>query len=87
MATHSSILTWEIPWTEEPGRLQSMGSQRVGQDSPTSLSLSGVPQMVRIPAFLLPVSYSWVVYLTTLSLGFLIYKIGKIIPHAVVRLK
>ena len=30
MATHSSILDWEIPWTEEPGRLQSMGSQRVG---------------------------------------------------------
>ena len=29
MATHSSILTWEIPWAEEPGRLQSMGSQRV----------------------------------------------------------
>ena len=29
MATHSSILDWEIPWTEEPGRLQSMGSQRV----------------------------------------------------------
>jgi len=28
MATHSSILVWEIPWTEEPGRLQSMGSQR-----------------------------------------------------------
>ena len=32
MATHSSILTWEIPWTEEPGRLQSVGSQRVGHD-------------------------------------------------------
>ena len=31
MATHSSILAWEIPWTEEPGRLQSMGSQRVRQ--------------------------------------------------------
>ena len=30
MATHSSILAWEIPWTEEPGRLPSMGSQRVG---------------------------------------------------------
>ena len=28
MATHSSILAWEIPWTEEPGQLQSMGSQR-----------------------------------------------------------
>ena len=32
MATHSSILAWRIPWTEEPGRLQSMGSQRVGHD-------------------------------------------------------
>ena len=32
MATHSSILAWEIPWTEEPGGLQSMGSQRVGHD-------------------------------------------------------
>ena len=32
MATHSSILGWRIPWTEEPGRLQSMGSQRVGHD-------------------------------------------------------
>ena len=30
MATHSSILAWKIPWMEEPGRLQSMGSQRVG---------------------------------------------------------
>ena len=29
MATHSSILAWDMPWTEEPGRLQSMGSQRV----------------------------------------------------------
>ena len=32
MATHSSILVWKIPWTEEPGGLQSMGSQRVGHD-------------------------------------------------------
>jgi len=32
MATHSSILAWEIPWTEEPGGLHSMGSQRVGHD-------------------------------------------------------
>ena len=32
MATHSSILAWKIPWKEEPGRLQSMGSQRVGHD-------------------------------------------------------
>ena len=32
MAAHSSILAWKIPWTKEPGRLQSMGSQRVGHD-------------------------------------------------------
>ena len=32
MATHSSILAWRIPWAEEPGRLQSMGSQRVRHD-------------------------------------------------------
>ena len=38
MATHSSILAWRIPWTEEPGGLQSMGSQRVGQDWVTNTS-------------------------------------------------
>ena len=32
MATHSSTLAWKIPWTEEPGRLQSMGLQRAGHD-------------------------------------------------------
>ena len=32
MATHSSILAWKIPWSEEPDRIQSMGSQRVGYD-------------------------------------------------------
>ena len=39
MAIHSSTLAWKIPWTEEPGRLQSMGSQRVRHDWVTSLSL------------------------------------------------
>ena len=39
MATHSSTLAWKIPWTEELGRLQSMGSLRVGHNSATSLSL------------------------------------------------
>ena len=37
MAIHSRTTAWKIPWTEEPGRLQSMGSQRVGQDWATSL--------------------------------------------------
>ena len=40
MATHSSILAWKIPWTEEPGGLQFIGSQRAGQDWTISLSLS-----------------------------------------------
>ena len=39
MATHSSTLAWKIPWTEEPGTLQSMGSVGVRHDSGTSLSL------------------------------------------------
>ena len=39
MASHSSTLAWRIPWTEEPGRLKSKGSQRVGHNQATSLSL------------------------------------------------
>ena len=39
MATHSSTLAWQIPWMEEPGRLQSMGSLGIGHDWATSLSL------------------------------------------------
>ena len=42
MAIHSSTLAWKIPWTQEPGRLQSMGSQRVVHDWATSLSLSSL---------------------------------------------
>ena len=38
MAPHSSTLAWKIPWMEKPGRLQSMGSLRVGHDRSTSLS-------------------------------------------------
>ena len=41
MAPHSSTLAWKIPWMEEPGRLQSMGSLRVGHDWATSLSCIG----------------------------------------------
>ena len=39
MATHSSVLAWEIPWTEEPGGLQSMGSQRIRHDLATNTSI------------------------------------------------
>ena len=44
MATHSSILAWKIPWTEESGRLQSMESERVGYNWATSLSFSPISQ-------------------------------------------
>ena len=36
MATHSNVLAWRNPWTEEPGKLQSLGSQRIGHDLVTS---------------------------------------------------
>ena len=42
MATHSSILAWEIPWTEEPGGLQSMGLQRVGHNLSTKQQIKSV---------------------------------------------
>ena len=45
MATHSSILAWKIPWIEDPGRIQSMGSQRVGHDWATSLHFTKVPRV------------------------------------------
>ena len=41
MATHSSILAWEIPWTKEPGMLQSMGAQRVRHDLVTNQQQQG----------------------------------------------
>ena len=72
MATHSSILAWRIPWTEEPGRLQSMGLQRVGHDWATELNLSPHKPFLMLPvapaffyAFVLwaclwlPVTGSW----------------------------
>ena len=46
MATHSSILAWRIPWTEEPSGLQSMGSQRVRYDFTSVQLLSGVRHFV-----------------------------------------
>ena len=50
MAIPSSTLAWRIPWREEPGRLQSMGSQRVGGDWATSLSLSPWCHLALAPA-------------------------------------
>ena len=46
MTTHSTILAWEIPWTEEPGRLQSEESRRVGQNRSDSKHAGGVYVLV-----------------------------------------
>ena len=63
IATNSSTLAWKIPWTEEPGRLQSMGSRRVGHDWATSLSLFTFLHWRRkwqpIPVFLPGESQGW----------------------------
>ena len=56
MATHSSVLSWRTPWTEEPGRLQSTGSQRVGQDSATSLSMGKYFETMYVFLFLIKLS-------------------------------
>ena len=63
MAPYSSTLAWNIPWTEEPGRLQSMGLQTVGHDRATSLSLSTFMRWRRkwqpTPVFLPGESQGW----------------------------
>ena len=46
MAIHSSTIAWKIPWTEEPGRLQSIGLQRVRHDGATSLNKHRVTQVI-----------------------------------------
>ena len=60
MAIHSSTLAWKIPWMEEPDRLQSMGSQRVGHDWVISLSLSLCNKQFMVWACQLPVCFCWV---------------------------
>ena len=49
MAAHSGILAWRIPWTEEPGGLQTMGSHRVGQDSTQARIPSLSPRLTPRP--------------------------------------
>ena len=57
MAIHSSTIAWKIPWTEEPGRLQSMGSQRVGHDWATSLKCLYTYVWINMRVLLQSVSY------------------------------
>ena len=64
MATHSSILAWKLPWTVEPGRPQSMVSQRVGRDLATSLSLEEQKFLLKKNFFFGPENGMW-------GLGFL----------------
>ena len=70
MATHSSILAWRIPWTEEPSRLQSIGSQRVEHDwvtNATTTTTKAIPLCVWVLCGILPLNYLRVVCDTILS--------------------
>ena len=75
MAPHSSILAWKIPWTEESGRLQSMGSQRVRHDWATSLSLSVILKSEgKISSLSLPGANAWFSnFLNAFAVGFCCY--------------
>ena len=60
MATHSSILTWKIPWTEEPGRLQFMGLQRVRNDLATN-TFTYVHSLLLMKWSVTTISYVWTI--------------------------
>ena len=60
MATHSSTLAWKILWTEQPGRLQSMGSQRLRHDWATSLSLVKIDELLTYTIWFISRELSWV---------------------------
>ena len=72
MATHSRTLAWKIPWTEEPGRLQSMGLQRVRHDGATSLYIheGSFPQ---ISLYFINRDIS---YITTLQLSLTLFSVA-----------
>ena len=73
MATHSSILAWEILWTEEPGGLQSLGSQRVRKDLVTELACSILLYIytvsslsIHLPVNTKVASLSWLLQISTI---------------------
>ena len=66
MAAHSSILAWRIPWTEEPGRLQPTGSQRVGHDWVTLFTLYNIISLVICFIYSIDSIYVFVLFLTKL---------------------
>ena len=84
MATHSSTLAWRIPWTEEPGRLQSTAAQRVGHDWATSLTLFTQSISVlstRFYKYLYPPWYSFVEILMSREMVWGDGALGKHLSH------
>ena len=91
MATHSSILAWEIPWTEEPGVLQSMGLQRVGHDLATEqqqqleyLVCQGHLRIIKHKTLETAVLYEWSSYLTPENLALLYENNFKWSKHSII---
>ena len=73
MATHSSILAWEIPWTEEPGGLQSMGLQRVRYDWATNTYTALTHTQHFLIYFLILLKYNWFTMLCLISIYIYLY--------------
>ena len=91
MVTHSSILAWRIPWTEEPGRLQSTGSQRVGHDWATSLHFTSfiylwISRLFPCPSYCKKCCHEHCGYLCLFQLWFSqgIYPVVGLLGHMVV---
>ena len=83
MATHSSVLAWRIPWTEKPGRLQSMGSHRVGHDWSDLAAAALEPQLKHLPPCEAMASSSELTsdslgWSTPSPVGFLLYQLPSI---------
>ena len=73
MATHSSILAWRIPWMEEPGGLQSMGSQRVGHDWTSSIHFTSLQLLVVDNLFIFISFFELSIFFICFSIGLCVF--------------
>ena len=73
MAPHSSILAWEIPWTEQPGGLRSLGSQRVGHDWGTELAIAFSHIFLRDHTWILNFHFTLLLHILFLYYTYLVF--------------
>ena len=83
MATHSSILTWRIPWTEDPGRLQSMGSQRVRNNWATNTFILAALVNMKSKSHMSVSHWGYCKDLKKISLKEAVCKLSKLCPQTI----